>query len=288
MIKYCVHIALLIFLALPHEGVSQKKAALVGFSINKKIDTEGLGKGAQANAKLLSSLTNLVDDPEFRLDPILKDFKTRFFNEFAPQFPFEVLSEDKVINNAAYKSYIPASEKGKLEWKKERATLEKRLDTATMAGKALTKARIQENDKKYSSSYLSIDGYKTLRMSRFLKTVSPDLDQMLQIFEEEADGIMDVELHYSFAPIGVGVIVAARVKCWISMRLWNTQGKQKRVFHILEEGSSKDVIPAPGGIPIVKTEKLLKLCKQASDKLLEDLSKKGKMKKIIKKAAKKF
>ncbi len=280
MIKYCVHIALLIFLALPHEGVSQKKAALVSFSINKKIDTEGLGKGAQANAKLLSSLTNLVDDPEFRLDPILKDFKTRFFNEFAPQFPFEVLSEDKVINNAAYKSYIS-------EWEKGRVALEKRLDTATMAGRALTAGAVQENDKKLSS-YLSIDGYKTLRMGRFLKTVSPDLDQMLQIFEEEADGIMDVELHYSFAPIGVGVIVAARVKCWISMRLWNTQGKQKRVFHILEEGSSKDVIPAPGGIPIVKTEKLLKLCKQASDKLLEDLSKKGKMKKIIKKAAKKF
>ena len=243
-------------------AIGQKKVALVSFIVNKQINTDGLGPLAKNSGKLVSSLTDLVDDPEFNLKPILLDFKEKFYNEFVPDLPFEIIPEDKVINNDEYMSYIPVS---------------------------------PEEDSKKIEEYQSIDGYKVLTILRWnllgVQKNSVDFDKMIQIFKNEANGIMTIEMYYGFEPMGFGnVIVSTRVSCYISMRLWNieTEKKKKQVFWILESGSSKDVIPAPGGIPIAKTDKMLELCKQATDRLLADLSKKGKMKKIVKKAAKKF
>ena len=260
-----------------------QKAAIISFYADKKINTESLGKTANENAKLLSSLTGLVDDPNFNLDPILQDFYSRFFNDFAPNFPFQVLPEDQVIENDDYVNYVPAWQK---EFEEAGNKYQERMDTATLVGKLLTQ---DPSEKNLAKNTLPANGYKILQLAKLFKQESPDKVEMTKIFKDIADGIMEVSLYYQFAPIGVGKLtVSARVEAVISIILWNTKKKRKQVFWILENGSSKGIIPAPGGIPIVKTDKMLELCKQASDKLLADLSKKGKMKKIVKKAAKKF
>ena len=60
----------------------------------------------------------------------------------------------------------------------------------------------------------------------------------------------------------------------------------KKVFTINEVATSKKTVAIVGGIPIMKTEKLLPLCESASEKLVADLAKR--LGKVAKKAAKKL
>ena len=70
----------------------------------------------------------------------------------------------------------------------------------------------------------------------------------------------------------------------VKIKLWNKEGK--KVFSINEYGTSKKSVPIVGGIPIMKTDKLLPLCESASEKLVADLEKK--IGKVAKKSAKKL
>lgn len=106
--------------------------------------------------------------------------------------------------------------------------------------------------------------------------------QMVEMFKDEADGVMFVSMGYEFikkpAPFTAGIRAFVRIK------IWNNEGK--RVLSINEYGTSKKSVAIVGGIPIMKPEKLLPLCESASEKLVKDLDKK--IGKIAKKSAKKL
>ena len=180
----------------PCEGVGQdkKKVALVSFKINKKIDTGNLGNVAKASSKLLEGMTNLINDPNFNLEPILENFSERFFKEYAPEFPFELLPETEVIENPDYVNYNSISS---------------------------------------SKFFTPLKNYKNLASAGIGKNL--DAQNMIELFKDKASGVMFIDMYYSFEPVGMGKFtVGTRVVCWVSMRLWSTEGKQKQVFLILE------------------------------------------------------
>lgn len=82
----------------------KKKIAVVTFYANKMISFEDLGLGVDI---LLGDVLKLRDDPNFNLNPILKQYHNNFFNSYSKELPFDLLPESEVQNNEAYQAFIP-------------------------------------------------------------------------------------------------------------------------------------------------------------------------------------
>ena len=125
-------------------------------------------------------------------------------------------------------------------------------------------------------------GYNNLAVSVFYKK---DLDKMIEIFGNEADGFMFVVLQFEFAPkVAIGGMGTAGISAYASIYLWNKE--REKVVNIYEHATSKGTVAMVSGIPVIKTEQILPLCQDAATRLLADL--KTKLPKIIKKANEKL
>ncbi|MDA9563321.1 hypothetical protein N9R81_01440 [Flavobacteriales bacterium] len=226
----------------------QKKVALTTFYVSKHIGFEELG----GNAALVASIASLSENPDFNLQPVLDNFYTTFMKDYAPQFPFEFLPENEVTGNENYKGY------------------EGRFNESKDADRS-----------KLFQRFLTAEGYKPLQES-LVKGEKSNQMQMVEMFKPTADGIMFVSMGYDF--VKKPVPFTAGIRAFIRIKVWNNEGK--KVFAINEYGTSKESVAIVGGIPIMKTEKLLPLCESASEKLVADLNKK--VKKKAAKAAKKL
>ncbi|MGD1845124.1 MAG: hypothetical protein ACFB10_06995 [Salibacteraceae bacterium] len=250
-IKYFLILAIVPVLGFgPPQG--KKKVAVTTFYVNKYIGTEGLGSGAS----MVAAISTLADDPNFNLQPILDKFHKTFFTEYAKSFPFDLLPEEEVTGNEDYKAY------------------ESRFGETSDADRS-----------KMAQRYLVIDGYKPLIEGALIKKENRNQTKMIEIFDANADGVMFVNMDYSFITKGgVGPLAAVGIKAFVRIKLWNKESK--KVFAINESAVSKATVGMVGGIPVMDTDKLLPMCQDASDRLLEDLKKR--LPKIAARSAKKF
>lgn len=225
-----------------------KKVALTTFWVSKHIGFEELG----GSAALVASISSLSEDPNFNLQPVLDNFYTAFTEEYAKQFPFELLPESEVIGKEEYKNF------------------EGRFNEGNDADR-----------NKLFQRFLTPEGYTPLQESLFKGEKSNQME-MVNMFKETADGVMFVSMGYDFvkkpAPFTAGI------RAYVRIKIWNSEGK--KVLTINEYGTSKKSVAIVAGIPIMSPEKLLPLCESASEKLVKDLSKK--IGKVSKKCAKKL
>lgn len=104
--KYLSLLLLLTFLTTTYG--QKKKVAVVTFYANKMVEFKELGIGSE---ELIKDVLDLRDNPNFNLAPLLEQFHSNFFNEYATAFPFELLPESSVVDTEKYLSL-------KLYWRK--------------------------------------------------------------------------------------------------------------------------------------------------------------------------
>ena len=248
MKKINVLLVITILLANSFTAFTQsKKVALTSFWVSKHIGFEELGGGVG----IAAAISSLSENPNFNLQPVLDNFYKTFTEEYAKNFPFDLLRKEEVVEREEYVSY------------------EGRFNESKDADRS-----------KLFQRYLTPDGYKPLVESVFKGEKSNQM-QMVKMFDD-ADGVMFVSMGYDF--VKKALPFTAGVRAFVRIKVWNKEGK--RVFTLNEYGTSKKTVAIVAGIPIMKVAKLLPLCESASEKLVADLSKK--IKKVTKKAAKKL
>jgi hypothetical protein len=216
---------------------AQKKVAVITFYINKQINVSEFGDVAHAASIKLS------DDSLFNLKPLLKEFHQQFFDQYATTFPFQLLPEDQVTGNDAYKNFTPVAGDGK----------------GIM------------NVYNYLTPY---DGYKVI--IPFVGHGSEK--ELLKVFNQ-CDGVMVVYIDFKLVKIGLGGMGVVKVMATANMRLINKDGD--KVFSIEEDEKSKSVSPLVAGVQVMSAEKILPMCESALSALMDELPKA--LPKIIKK-----
>lgn len=223
----------------------EKKVAVVSFYTDKTIDFSDLGIG---NEELIVAVADLTNNPDFNLTPILEKFHKEFFNEYSKKLPFKLLPEEEVLTNEEYIKFQP-------KWDKSEQELRR---------------------------YIVYDGYKYI-YEGFLGKKNEE--GMANIFKENADGVLFVEIHFSLVKgFGIGGTATIKMKANCRMALYNKDGK--KVFAINKSAKSKKTAVMVGGIPAMSPKKILPMCESAMERLMKHLDKK--IKKITKKAAKKL
>ena len=223
-----------------------KKVALTTFYVSKHIGFSALG----GSAGMAASIASLAEDPKFNLKPVLDNFYKTFMDVYVPQFTFAMLPTADVTEKEAYKAY-----EGRYDQDKD------------------------ADASKWRQRFLVVDGFKPLTESLINKEKSNPM-QMVEMFKETADGIMFVSMGYEF--VRKTVPLTAGIQAYIKIKVWNKDGE--KVFAIHETAISKKSVAIVAGIPLMKIEKLLPLCEDASAELIEDLGKR--IGKIAKKSAK--
>jgi RNase H-fold protein (predicted Holliday junction resolvase) len=174
-----------------------------------------------------------------------------FFNEFAKELPFDLVDEKTITENASYKAF------------------------ETSSGETS-----DDKNPDWMQRYLCADGYKPMFEPLFNK--NKNAVKMLEIFKE-VDGVMFVFLDYAFIKkVAIGGMGSAGMKAFAHVKLWNRKGD--KVFAINEYATSDKTVAVVSGLPLVKTEKILPMCEDASNQLFEDLKKR--IPKMTKKADK--
>lgn len=218
----------------------KKKIAVVTFYANKMISFEDLGIGVDV---LLGDVLKLRDDPNFNLNPILKQYHSNFFNNYSKELPFDLLPESEVLNNAAYQAFLP-----------------------------------KYNLPNYmANNYLTIDKYKFIYEGIGGKV---NEEGIAKIFADKADGVMFINIDFAFEKgFGVGSTSTVKVRATTRMALYNKTGE--KVFAFSESERSKKTSLMIGGLPIISPEKILPMCESALTELMGDLGKR--IGKIVKK-----
>jgi hypothetical protein len=181
--------------------------------------------------------------------------------KYVKEFPFEIVSESEILTNPMYKAY-------------------KGLDGVEDQDEAddLTEAI---NDR-----FIAIDGYNVLltggNMLRSWRTES----HLLKILEDSnIDGVMFISMSYAWEPkVAFGGLGNAGIRSYITMDLFNKEAK--KVFNLEEHATSKKGVALVSGAPILNYDKLMPMCANATDELLDDLNKK--LPKYVKKVDKKL
>ncbi|HZX57089.1 MAG TPA: hypothetical protein VFE54_00120 [Mucilaginibacter sp.] len=219
----------LLFVSIFSTAYSQdKKVAVVTFYADKKIGMDEFGLG-QA-----SDLLKLENDPNFNLAPLLANFHTQFFDDYAKSFPFQLVPEADVTNFAAYKAYVPDGRPA------------------------------SETDRLYTA----IDGYKVINYGWGLDNAK-NLSKMFQQY----DGVMFVFISFDFAKgFAIGGVGTVKVKAYANIVLYNKEGN--KVFNIREGSTSKKTGVMAAGVPVMQPEKVLPMCESALTELMGDLQKK--------------
>lgn len=231
-----------LFFGFAHSLLAQKKVALLTFYCDKKIQGVGLGL-----------IENLINDPNFSLQPLVNKSYKRFVEEFAKDFPFELIDHQIVSSNEQYKGY-----KSKML-----------VDTAKTANKLL------------GIQYAVVDGFIFAYggPKGLLRDENWDPYNLSKMFAD-VDGILFVSMDYEFESRLMGF--GAGIKANLNMYLYNKQ--TEKVFKILEYSKSKGKVGAVAGVPVMNPKEIQPLCEDATEVLFEEL--KGKLGKIVKKSAK--
>ena len=230
-----------------------QKVALVTFYVDKYIDYD------KATAETRESYQDrtLADDPDFDLRPILLDFYDTFKKEYVKDFPFELVDERVVIGSDMYKTY---------------SGLDGIEDTDS-----IDYYRENINDR-----FIAVDGYKVILSGGNLLRSWRTEAHLLQMFPD-VDGVMFVYMRYQFEPkVNIGGMGNAGMRAFINIDLFNKEAK--KVFKMEEYATSKKSVPLINGVPIMTSEKILPLCANATEKLMEDLEKE--LPKLVKKVDK--
>lgn len=222
---------------------AQKKIALVTFYSDKKIGGTGLGTAAES----------LINDPSFNLKPLVDKSYERFVNEFAKDFPFQLMDNNEIISNEEYKNYHSKF----------------LVDTTKGFNKMAGLQYVTAKDLIYA--YGDNPG--------FVKEENRDQCNFLKMFPT-ADGTLFVTMDYEFESRLMGL--GAGITAYLNMFMYDK--KCDKVFRIREYGKSKGKVAAVAGIPVMDPKKIQPLCEDATEVLFEEL--KGKLGKIVKKSAK--
>ena len=221
-------------------GIAQtKKVAVVTFYADKQVGLKDVGLEA------VSLVTDLRNDPNFNLAPLVQQFHDKFFKEYATKLPFTLLPETTVTSNAAYQSFKPEFEPG-FE----------------------------------ATRYVTAPGYQPITPNYGKANVQA----MTKLFGD-ADGVLFVyvtfELNKGF---GIGGTASTKMQAYTNIVLYNKKGE--KVFTINEHANSKKTGIMVGGVPVMKSDKILPMCQSALEELMADLDKR--IEKIIDKTAKKL
>ena len=217
----------------------KKKVAVVTFYVNKMVEFNDLGTGYDF---LLQDILKLRDDPNFNLAPLLKNYHDDFFNDYSKAFPFELLSENEVLNNDVYKNFTP-------------------------------KYDLKDYD---AANYLVYDGYKYIYDGFMGKDNEVEMAKM---FADKADGVMFVTINFAFEKgFGIGGTTTVKMRANTRIALYNKLGE--KVFAFTENERSKRTGVMVGGVPVIKPEKVLPMCESALTELMGDLQKR--ISKIVK------
>lgn len=201
-------------------------------------------EGMAGGASLVRDISAMAKDTNFNLKPVLNQFHDKFFTDYSKEFPFDVASENEVLSNKDYKSF-------------------RTFDTSSFWNNTLLK-----------------EGYTFSQVSVLYKK---DLKKLIEIYKGQYDGFVWVFLDYTLVPkFAVGGMGTAGIRANANIYCFNKN--EDKVFTIHEYSTSGKSVGMVAGIPIIKTEDILPLCKDASDRLLTDLY--GKLPKITRKAAK--
>ena len=95
-----------LLIAITTAGFAQKKVAVVTFYADKQVGLKDIGLEA------VSLVTDLKNDPNFNLSPLVQQFHDKFFAEYSKKFPFTLVPETTVTENAVYQAFKPEFEKG--------------------------------------------------------------------------------------------------------------------------------------------------------------------------------
>jgi len=143
-----------------------------------------------------------------------------------------------------------------------------------------TKALNRNISGKIATQFEVIDGYQPIDPHIGHKNE----EGMEKIFSD-ADGVMFVFITFSLEKgFGIGGTATTKMRAFTNIILYNKKGD--KVFSINESANSKKTGVMAGGIPVMKPEKVLPMCKSALDELMKDLDKR--LQKIIDKSAKKL
>ena len=219
----------------------KKKVAVFTFYANKMVEFNELGAGFDF---LLQDILQLRDDPNFNLTPILNTYHDNFFNDYSKEFPFELLPESEVLNNADYQDFTP-------------------------------KFDVKNYD---AANYLMHGNYKYI-YEGFMGQANEVA--MAKMFADKADGVMFVYVNFAFEKgFGIGSTMTIKMRATTRVALYNKTGE--KVFAFYENERSKKTGVMVGGVPVVKPEKILPMCESALQELMGDLRKR--IAKIVKKS----
>jgi len=224
---YKLFISLCLIAVVSGARAQEKKVAVITFFADKRVDLNDFGLTFTAD------VLNLENDPNFNIAPVLNTFHQEFFEKYAKNFPFQLVPEADVLNNAEYKAYTPVDV--------PRVPAEKR--------------------------YQAIENYQVVGYN-WGKT---DQVNLLKMFSQY-DGIMFVYINFSlvkgFAINGNGT---TKMKAYTHIVLLNKDNKV--VFNLNESANSKKTGTVLANVPIMKPEKLQPMCESALTELMEDLQK---------------
>lgn len=236
---------LVLVFSLPQSSFSQKKkVAVVTFYTNKSVH---LGFDV-ATELLAKEVLDINENQDFNLAPILEQYHERFFNEYAADFPFELLPENEVVENSDYINFQP------------------KYDTKTL----------------FDYLAVTIKGYKYIYEGFMGKENEIAVAKM---FADKADGVLFVNVEFSFdRTYGIAGVYNIKVLASTRISLYNKEGE--KVFVIREKARSKQNSTALGMVPMIEPQEVLPMCESALMELMDDL--KTRIKKITRNSAKKL
>jgi hypothetical protein len=219
----------------------KKKVAVVTFYANKLVKFDKLGGGLDF---IIKDIIGMRDDPRFNLTPILEKYHTNFFNEYAKEFPFDLVPEKEVVDTEKYKAFEP-----KFELKDYEA-----------------------------ANYLMQGNYKYIYEGMSGKY---NEEGMTKLFADQADGVLFVNVDFAFEQgFGLGKTMTIKMRATTRIALYNKTGE--KVFAFSEGENSKKTGVMIGGVPVINADKILPMCESALEELMGDLKKR--IAKIVKKS----
>ena len=157
----------------------RKKVAVVTFYADKQVGLSDVGLDG------VSMVTNLMNDPNFNLQPLIEQYHDKFFGEYAKKFPFDLADEVAVTTDPDYVAYQPTYRAGDNEGR-----------------------------------YVVAPGYKPIDQN-FGKS---NEQAMLKAFPE-MDGVMFVYINFELQKgFGVGGTATTKMRVTTVLNLYNKKG----------------------------------------------------------------
>lgn len=159
----------------------KKKMAVVTFYADKQVDMSDVGL---PEATVIAELTK---NPAFNLQPMVQQYHEKFFTDFAPRFPFDLVEESAVTGNEGYQAYKPDYQ-GAME----------------------------------ATRYEAFSGYKAIDHNWGKENEKA----MVKMFNEY-DGVMFVRISFSLDQgFGIGGTSTTKMRAFTNIALFNKKGEK--------------------------------------------------------------